>query len=693
MDQTNHSYLVASTRQLITLLCGSMLLLGASTVGRAQIEQSAMVLNGKLTVDAVGNGRLDADLKFNPPRIYDRIKRAYPNLYVLFRDIISNDRANTEILRSTAKINADDGTQTISLGANSLGVAINRNGKWQITLAQGESLVTAEGSKAITSLVSATPNGMILNGTGIYNLPPGAHNISVDKEAHLLTYTYSPPAGVKKSVGSPQLDLTVRCRKTVMSALYKIYADPDVSNGRYWVAKSIIKNTGTAPMHDVKITYGLGEYASPFTSQTYSLIQPRGAVVDCYYPLFASKVAALKTRTPMELAVKVQYKDGAGQSHTEEHSERLALLGINQFEFSNLSEEEKTDSWFDKNNNGPLLAAYVTKIDDPVKQLAGYISEAAGGVAAAGKPEDAVKWLRAAYNMELLNNIVYQTPSSEDFGQDIKYPRDVLRAKSGTCVDLAILYAALAESVGLHAYLMLVPGHCFCVISVGGQIIPVENTGLGGGDKRASFDQVVSYAQKELQQYIQQGLYYLIDVDKMQGEGHVPTPELPQLESNFLEICGIKRTGVITENGPQQAPNNDQTGGKGVQPGVTGGPEPTEPGGDAKDFSGVWKGDIDAYRLTLLLDQTKDGVNGTVVVVGTSLSVRGSFKLAKLTEDNQINIHVRATGGGQIYSLSLQGTRDGNTIKGTGTVVRRGKFDVPLNTRTVTWTGHYAGAR
>jgi hypothetical protein len=691
MDPLKTVGFAVAIRHRVTLLCGSILLLGAATLCRAQIEQSSMILNGKLTVDAVGNARFDADIKFNPPRIYDRIKRAYPNLYVLFRDMIANDRASTEVVRSTTKINADDGTQTISFGTNLLGAAINRNGRWQINLTQGESLVTAEGSKVITSLVSSTPNGMILNGTGIYNLPAGAHNVSVDKEAHLLTYTYANPAAAPKSGGAPQLELSVRSRKTVMSALYKIYADSEVANGRYWVAKAIIKNTGTAPMRDVRITYGMGEYASNSTSQTYSLVMPHGVVVDCYYPLFASKVAALKTRTPMELSVKVQYKDKAGQTHTEEHTERLAMLGINQFEFSNLSEEEKTDSLFDKNNNGPLLAAYVTKIDDPVKQLAGYISEAAGGVAAAGKPEDAIKWLRAAYNTELLNNIVYQTPSSEDFGQDIKYPRDVLRAKSGTCVDLAILYSALAESVGLHAYLMLVPGHCFSVISVGGQIIPVENTGLGGGNQRASFDQVVTYAQKELQQYIQQGLYYLIDIDKMQGEGHVPTPELPQLESNFLETCGIKRTGMINETAPQQAPNPNGDG-RAARPDVTAGTEPTEPGGDAKDFGGVWKGDISGFKLTLLLNQTSDGVSGTVVVAGNAV-VRGSFNPVMPDGNNQVKIHVRATGGGQVYSLSLTGTRDGNTITGTGTVIQRGRLDVPLSTRSVTWTVHYAGAR
>jgi len=55
--------------------------------------------------------------------------------------------------------------------------------------------------------------------------------------------------------------------------------------------------------------------------------------------------------------------------------------------------------------------------------------------------------------MELGNDIVYTTPSGSFLTegnsslQDIKYPRDVFRDRAGTCIDLAITYAALAESV------------------------------------------------------------------------------------------------------------------------------------------------------------------------------------------------------------------------------------------------------
>jgi hypothetical protein len=674
-----------------------LLVVGGANRGYAQSDPSTLILSGKTVVSATGNAHLEATMKFNPPRVYDRIKSAYPNLYVLFRDMIGNDRANTEIDRAATKISADDGTQTIGISTNMLGAAVNRNGVWQLLLTKGETLVTTEGTRVITSLVSSTPNGLIMNGTGVYALPAGAHDIRLDRESHMLTYTLEDAASFReKRVGEPHLDVTLRSQKNVMAALYKMYADPEVADGRYWVAKTIIKNTGTAPMRDVRVTYGLGEYADLSTSRPYSVVLPQGAVVDCYYPLFSSKVAQTKTRTPMQLSVKVEYKDAAGRVHTEERDERLALMGINQFQFSNLSEEEKTDSWFDTNNNAPLLAAYVTKLDDPIKQLAGYISEAAGGVAAQGTYEDGMKWLRAAYNVELLNNIVYQTPSSGAvdpgvFAQDIKYPRDVLRAKSGTCVDLAILYATLAESVGMHAYLMLVPGHCFSVINVGGQLVPIENTGLRGGNERASFDQVVKRGMEEMQEHLRDGRYYLIDIDVQQGPGHVPNPELPALASSFLTECGIVRTGLIHETRPADA-QQKQGGGDGRGNRSEVGAPPGFPAGDSVDFNGVWKGDIDSRQLTLTLNQKNDEADGTLILTG-GRGIQGAFKGAKIRNGGTLRLRARLAGDGKSYLVSLEGTRDGNTIKGTGTVVVRGPLNVPIETRTVTWAAQYAGSR
>lgn len=666
----------------------ALLLIGAATGrGRAQqIEQTSMILKASAVVDSNGTSHLDATIKFDPPRIYDRIKRAYPNLYVLFRDLIASDRASSEVDREATKIEAYDGTQTISFKTNVLGFAVCRDNRWQIHLSKGEGVVTQEGNKVITSLVSTLQVGTILNGTGVYMLPPGAQNIHVDPESSLLTYTLPKP--VTKAVGTPQIDLNVRYQHNIMSSVYKVYADPEVANGRYWVAKTVVKNTGSAPLYGLKISYSMGEFADANTPEAYSVVLPKGAVVDCYYPLFASRVAQLKTRTPAHLHVRCEYKDAAGKTYTEERTELVSILGINQFQYSNLTEAERTDSWFDTNDNYALLAAYVTKIDDPVKQLAGYISEAAGGAGAAIDAKSALKWLEAAYDMELLNNIVYQTPSGNSFSQDIKYPRDVFRAKSGTCIDLAICYATLAESVGLRAYLMLVPGHCFSVIRLpDGSLVPVENTGLGGGDQRMSFAQANKCAVKEFNDYQQQGLFHFIDVETLQDQGHIPSPELPALESNFLETCGIKRIGAIAENGLNPGVIGHQDQNPNPQPDVSATTGPVE---DAKDFNGMWKGTAGSVTLILKIDQTDTLANGTLMTQG-AFNVSGDFRKAPIKGGKSIKLHVRAVGDGLKMSIDLDGTRDGNVIKGIGKVVERGQLDIPLSTRNVTWQVRYTG--
>jgi hypothetical protein len=201
-------------------------------------------------------------------------------------------------------------------------------------------------------------------------------------------------------------------------------------------------------------------------------------------------------------------------------------------------------------------------MDETVKQFAGYVSEAAGGAAAASSDNDALRWLAAAYELERANNIVYQTPSGfltpdHSNGQDIKFPRDVFRDKSGTCVDLAIAYAALAEAVGLRANLMVVPGHTFAVIMLpSGKLIPVENTGLAGGvDKSIRFDKAVEYGMEEYQKYRSEGSYYLVNVSDEWTTGRVPNPELQPLSVDFLAQSGIRRmnaTAPVVASAPRK---------------------------------------------------------------------------------------------------------------------------------------------
>ena len=548
------------TSRFARLLCAAAFLIGVGLAQRP--EEFAINVIASQNIDAAGNARVNWVMNFNPPRGYDRVKRNYPNLYVLFRDL-GPERANFEINHGSLKISSDDGQRTITFNADVLGMAVSRNNRWQVELQPNEQVSAQDGNRVSTVLPVAGQNGLKLTMIATYVLPQTAQSVQVDKEAHVLAYVLPAP---RSAPGEPAIDASVRFKKRLMAAVYKIYGDPEAQDGAAWVAKTVLRNTGKTPVYNLKIYYKLGEFSDMSVPEAYSIVPPGGAVVDRYYPVIQSRVAQLKTPSPVQLYIRYEYRDGAGKPYSNELTKRLEMLGVNQFEFSNLNDEDRSDTWFDYFNNAPLLAAFVTRTDEAVKQFAGYVSEASGGAAAAASKQDAVRWLKAAYLMELANNIVYQTPSGfltndHSSGQDIKFPRDVFRDKSGTCVDLAITYAALAESVGLKASLMMVPGHAFPVIHLpGGEYMAVETTGLGGGDKRSTFEQAVEYGMNELQKYFSGGVFYFVDVQEQWSTGRIPNPELASVGVDFLEKSGIRRLENLQAGGGR-APNQQASSG------------------------------------------------------------------------------------------------------------------------------------
>jgi len=237
----------------------------------------------------------------------------------------------------------------------------------------------------------------------------------------------------------------------------------------------------------------------------------------------------------------------------------VEILGINQLEFCNLAVEDRTGLWMEYFSNSPFLAAWVTHLDPPVKALAGMVSQRTGGVPTAFDQESAIRFCRALYELEIANGMAYQTPSGflEEYapGQDIKYPRDVLRDKSGTCVDLAILFASACEAVGLETLLVTLPGHCFPVVLLpGGGMLPVECTAISGvavGEsqvKALPFEQAVELASQQFQQ-LQIGACYVIDVRTMWQQG-VVSPELSTLEADILAKWGWQLRGAQTPGTP-----------------------------------------------------------------------------------------------------------------------------------------------
>jgi len=369
-----------------------------------------------------------------------------------------------------------------------------------------------------------------------------------------------------KTVGG---DLTcgVRVREKLISGAYKVYGlkDQPVS---LWLAKTVFRNDTGGIVRDLRVRYRLGEYADWCSWEVYPQMVPTQTAVDLYHPILASACAKLTSRTPGELAIEYEYTDPGGQRRTVRKNERLTLLGRREFYFTDLKSDERTGSFQDFARNAPLLAAWVTASDAAVTGLAGLANERARGVGAATGEKACLGVMAELYEILRTIGITYQSPAhqverDQTFDmmliQTLQYPRDTIRKRSGTCIDLAMLYAAMMHSVGIRPLLVTLDGHCFPIgVTPGGSHVPVETTCVGGGGRDSlDFANAVKIARKQWTGLQKTGRFVVVDCQQCWSMG-ISCPELDPLPADILDRWKItdqvRRAGARTPT-PPTVPN------------------------------------------------------------------------------------------------------------------------------------------
>ena len=376
--------------------------------------------------------------------------------------------------------------------------------------------------------------------------------------------------GIAWVVRSRMVKGDVTCRMTakdrVITGAYKSYGVKDCKIPM-WLAKTVFTNGTSGRITDLRIRYKLGEYADWCPDHQFAAVDPTQAVVDLYHPILSSLCAKLTSRAPVELQMQYDYVDAKGQKQSGSDAKQITMMGRHEFIFSDLTEGESTGSFQDNDTYSPLLAAWVSSSDDVVARLASMGNKLAGGLGASQSDEDCIKVMAALYDVMRKIHISYQHPPamvdptlSYDVKtvQSLQYPRDTIEKKSGTCIDLAILYAAMLNSVNIPPYLVTMDGHCFPMgRTPSGNLIPVEATGVGdGGQKSASFVQAYKSAMNTWRKVNQTGRFDLIDVRDCWMRG-VPNPELESLPPDILEKWGI--VALLEAKGPPTPkPPDDQ---------------------------------------------------------------------------------------------------------------------------------------
>lgn len=572
-------------------------------------------IDGDVRLQANGDGVGKIVIKFSPAD-YTRIKSQNPNAHRFLRDFTSR-RSDYEVAPG-ASARYEDAQSSVILELTERGALRNQGmGLWELPIQRGVDFVNIATSQAgtITAFFVETgewAGGISYKGQVRYHLPAGARDARWNAGGRTLQYTLDRA----EPVGAPMLTQGLATKNRLMTAIYKVYG-LGTDFAAMWVAKSVLKNDGASIIKNLKIRFRLEGYSQWGVWQQFPELVPGQTVVANYYPVLDRSIATLTSNTPANLLVEWEYAGADGQTVRRSDGRRIILLGRHEFVFTDILGDETFGTWHESHANDPFVAAWVSRDDRVVADFAAMANRRAGGVGASTDDKSAVKVLGEIYRLMQVNDFTYQHPAflvDQSISYDVKavqsvqFPRDTIRKRSGTCIDLAILYAACANAIGIESHLALVPGHCFPVFKLpSGRWIGIESTGVGGGLRHGTtlFDSVLTSGTKSLGKWTKDGRINLLNLRKLWTSG-VSNPEMERLPADILQKWKI----VEHVNGEERLyrVNQNRNGGGGAGGGGNGGgghrptptptptpvptpaPNPTPP--PAPTFTGTWSGQI-----------------------------------------------------------------------------------------------------
>ncbi|MEK7483819.1 MAG: hypothetical protein AABZ60_05765, partial [Planctomycetota bacterium] len=324
----------------------------------------------------------------------------------------------------------------------------------------------------------------------------------------------------------------------IMSCIAKSYGYKKFEN--LWIACVRFRNTGNQILKEYRIRFRVAKYSPNWSPwESCSIVVPGQTVVDPYFPLLdIEEIGKVEGRRQSVIEVEYEYKQADGTLKTKTEARNIEILGKNEVTYSSILREDQKDFYDRFNLCSYILASFVTKDDPVIQQVAGRVSGKIA-ISASSTDEEAILFMGNLYEFMQTCNIAYQTPPEGDvegrFFQHVKYGRDVLQNRAGTCIDLAIFFASVCEAVGLDPVLYLIPGHCFpaVILPKSGNVLAVEATVIVNCD----FLKAAQIGKANLDK-INNGLSaYYVQISKARESG-IHSMELKPLPENVLELWG-----------------------------------------------------------------------------------------------------------------------------------------------------------
>jgi hypothetical protein len=440
-------------------------------------------------------------------------------------------------------VGGEFGKDAIRLRLREVGCARHQDGHWVYPLTSDPSapyeMVKKEHSRVVTvrSLVRIGP-GQALTQV-VLALPEGAHDIRLVGSPSQLVYRL-PTASPARAAGAGTPSFRVEEKPYIMSALYKLYGDRRFP--KLWAARSAFRNGGEETLTDYRVRYRLRGYSDWSAWQQSDFVYPGQTVVDAFRPAIDGKVRDLRAPVPAAIDVEYEYTRPGGEKVRKTSTAPTRLLGFNDGVYTDV--KLKPDMpWCEVLKGMPWVLASFTAGDDPVmREVAAQARQSAGGAAPTDGDEEAKRFLAAVFNL-MRHNLAYEGAQGKVidgvFSQYLKYGRDVLRTKKGTCVNTAILYASVAEAVGLESAIVVIPNHAFAAVRLpkSGQWFPVETT-MGTVTVNAPFAAACAKARETFENAARSGLFLLVNVTEMRAKGVTP-PTLADVGTNVLARWNI----------------------------------------------------------------------------------------------------------------------------------------------------------